>query len=309
MPFFRYMAVSKALRIPIAILRRIRFKLAKNLGRDRSWRSNSKVFSQYVDGFPCDQNAIDLVPGWNCSFPSEFGLDAGGLGLFDDSRIHWALERTGSIEGKVVLEVGPLEGMHTYMLDKHSPLKLDAVEANQICYLRCLITSQVLKIGRARFHLGDINDWLRYGKEQYDVIFACGVLYHMNNPSEFLRLASLRTNEIFIWTHYYSEDSLPVGDLRNLPFSGKINVVETAGIAVRCYERSYNNTAEGNPSFCGGMNDKHYWLHRDDLLAVLPALGFNSVEVGDEDVNHPGGPCFSIMARREVTEGLDRTRF
>ena len=67
---------------------------------------------------PSHQNAIDAVPGWNHAFPAEYGVEAGPNVMFNDPRIHWAIEQFGGIAGRRVLEVGPLEGSHTFMLDR-----------------------------------------------------------------------------------------------------------------------------------------------------------------------------------------------
>lgn len=271
----------------------------------RSQKKPSKnpleIFDQYEQGMPAHQHAIDALPGWNCAFPPEFNLNAGTLPLYADDRIDWAVRTFGSIEGKTVLEVGPLEGMHTYMLHSHRPGKIDAIEANRLCFLRCLVTKQVLNIGNASFMLGDIHPWLTEREEVYDLAIASGVLYHMADPGDFLRLLAKRSNAVFIWTHFFLDEAMPEGDVRRLPFSGKVETRMVGGIPVRHYERSYHH-ANANASFCGGMKDRHFWMHRDDILMLLRAFGFDDVIIRDEDLSHPGGPSFSLLARKTPAE-------
>jgi hypothetical protein len=71
-----------------------------------------------VQAAPTAQLAIDLFDGWTSKLPDELGVKSGNAMLFDDGRTHWALGLLGSIEGQSVLELGPLEGGHTYMLHK-----------------------------------------------------------------------------------------------------------------------------------------------------------------------------------------------
>lgn len=73
------------------------------------------------------------------------------------------------------------------------------------------------------------------------------------------------------------------------------------GVSVRYYERSYHH-ANANASFCGGMKDRHFWMHRDDILVLLRAFGFSHIDIRDEDLNHPGGPSFSLLARKAASE-------
>ncbi|TWD44776.1 hypothetical protein FB480_1225 [Agrobacterium vitis] len=256
-------------------------------------------FSQYEMRLPQHQNAIDALPGWNSSFPQELNLTAGTIPLFADGRIFKVLDAFGSIEGKNILEVGPLEGMHTYILNQRNPASIDAIEANKQCFMRCLVTKEILKLDRAAFYLGDIQNWLQASDRLYDLTLASGVLYHMPDPGEFLRRLSARSQSLFLWTHYYDERVMPKADVRHTPFSGNMDVRTIAGMDVRYFERSYQ-FANMSASFCGGMNDRHYWMHREDILKLLAHLGYDDIVVQDEEPLHTGGPCFSVFARRTV---------
>lgn len=256
-----------------------------------------QYFDQYEMRLPHHQNAIDALPGWNSMFPKELGLTAGPVPLFSDDRIITALKAYGSIEDKKVLEVGPLEGMHTHILNQHRPAGIDAIEANKACFLRCLLTKEILKLDRASFYLGDIQKWLLETEANYDFAVASGVLYHMADPGEFLRLLSTRADALYIWTHFYDEAAMPPSDFRHGAFSGNIEVRSIAGKDIHYHERSYYH-AEVSASFCGGMKDRHYWLRKEEILSLLSHLGYNEVVVQREELAHPGGPCFSIFARR-----------
>lgn len=258
------------------------------------------TFDQYEQSKPDHQNAIDALPGWSCAFPPAFKLNAGNHHLYVDDRIAWALKTFGSIEGKRVLEVGPLEGMHTYMLHRQRPAHIDAIEANRTCFLRCLLTRQILDINTAAFLLGDIQAWLAEHDEVYDFALASGVLYHMADPGEFLKRLANRTKAVFIWTHFFLDEAMPQGDVRLDPFTGKVETKVIEGVPVRYYERSYQH-ANANASFCGGMKDRHFWMHRDDILMLLEKLGYNDIVIKDQDFDHPGGPCFSLLARKAPT--------
>jgi hypothetical protein len=270
---------------------------AKRSRKKTPQNSLEAIFDQYEQGKPDHQNAIDALPGWNSAFPVALNLNAGKHHLYADDRIDWALRSFGSIEGKKILEVGPLEGMHTYMLHREHPARIDAIEANRLCFLRCLVTRQILDINTASFLLGDIQAWLTDHDEVYDFAIASGVLYHMADPGEFLRLLASRANAVFIWTHFFLEEAMPAGDVRRNPFSGKVETKMIEGIPVRYYERSYQH-ANSNASFCGGMKDRHFWMHRDDILTLLEKLGYSDIVIRDQNFGHSGGPCFSLLARK-----------
>jgi hypothetical protein len=97
----------------------------------------------YEFSSPSPQNAVNLLTGWTHAFPPEFGAVAGPGAMYDDPRIHWAVEKFGSLEGKRLAELGPLEGSHTYMLERAGAHRIDAIEANKGAFLRCLVAKEV----------------------------------------------------------------------------------------------------------------------------------------------------------------------
>lgn len=256
---------------------------------------------EYETSFPRYQNAINALPGWNQAFQPELGLEAGNVHLYHDPRILWAIEQAGSLAGKRILEIGPLEAAHTWLLDQQGPALIDAVEANKLCYLRCLVTKEILQLKTARFHLGDCQLWLEQRPHRYDLVVASGVLYHMQDPVRFLEAVAARTDAVFIWTHYADDEAMPPGDPRRGAFVGKVEVQNRLNIDIRLHPRSYLG-AWKDKAFCGGMHDLHRWIDKKDLLALLRALGFNDIRIWQDDPNHAFGPAFSLFARRSIPQ-------
>lgn len=259
----------------------------------------NQTLDEYVQKMPSHQNAIDILPGWSQAFPDELGLNAGIIHLHQDPRVAWALEKFGSVEGKKVLEIGPLEGGHTFMLDQQNPALLDAVEANKLCYLRCLVTKEIMKLRHANFYLGDCQMWLEERPDRYDLVVASGVLYHMKDPVRFLDAIERRADSLFLWTHYADDEAMPVGDPRRGAFVGESVVREHRGVSVRLHPRSYLG-AWRDKAFCGGMNDLHHWIEKRSLLELLATYGFDDVEVWLDEPAHDYGPAFCLFARRST---------
>ena len=269
----------------------------------RAFKTSSDVLNHYVAGMPSAQNAIDSVPGWVGAMPPHTGCVAGKFALYDDPRIEWMLEGY-DCANKIVLELGPLEGFHTFMLHEAGAAEIDAVEANALAFVRCLITKEILKLDRANLHLGDFMKWLETTEKAYDLIVASGVLYHSHDPVRLLELIARKANSVFLWTHYFDDTAMPLGDLRRVPFSEAVETRECLGVPVRLHERSYYQ-AWSDPSFCGGIQDRHFWIDRADILALLEAFGFDRVVIADEEPGHVNGPSFSVFAERTAAPVSD----
>ncbi len=252
---------------------------------------------EYVTSIPTPQNAIDILQGWNQAFPAQFGVQAGEMHLDNDPRIHWAIEKAGGVTGKKLLEVGPLEAWHTYMLEQHEPALLDAVEANKLSYLRCLVVKEIVGLKIARFHLGDAQLWLEQRPERYDVVIASGVLYHMQDPIRFLTAIAERTDSLFLWTHYVDDEAMPPNDPRRGAFVSPPEVVTARGVNVTLYPRTYLGAWQ-HAAFCGGMHDIHRWIEKRSLVELLTALGLSEIETAFDQADHTYGPAFCLFARR-----------
>lgn len=253
----------------------------------KDWPTTAQdLFASYEESFPSQQNAVDLIPGWSTAFPTEFALKAGNLPLFADARIHWAIEQFGDLKGSRVLELGPLEAAHTTMLNA-AGAHVEAIEANKLAYLKCLISKEVYQLSNTRFYLGDFVQWLEKTDTTYDLIIASGVLYHMRDPLRLLQAMVKRTRTIYLWTVCIENDELQ---------PTKIETIN--GVPARLYARHYGPGKE-NQSFCGGMVDRPYWMHRNDILAVLKSFGFSNITIAHEEPEHLHGPCFSIFAKAD----------
>jgi hypothetical protein len=265
------------------------------LGKDGA--GENLILDEYVAGMPRPQNAIDALPGWNLALPPQAGVVAGRAAMYCDPRILWAIEQFGSIEGRKILELGPLEASHTWLLEQHGPSEIQAIEANKLSYLRCLVVKELLDLKRAKFYLGDFAEWLDNTEEIYDFIVASGVLYHMEDPIRLLELIASRTDAFYLWTHYMSDDAMPEGDPRRGAILGAAEIQDRHGVPVRLYKRSYYG-AWRSKSFCGGIHDLHRWVEKGDIVDLIKALGFDDVRLAHDEPNHENGPSFSIFARR-----------
>ena len=267
-------------------MRKLAEQVFFRLNRRRRFRPNAAS----AVSAPSLQAAVDLGGTWHSVFPEQTGIKTGGYArLFDDGRATWALERLGGVDGASILELGPLEGGHTYMLDRAGAKSIIAIEGLKSAYLKCLITKEVLGIKSANFLLGNFVAWLENERRRFDVIWASGVLYHMTEPLRLLQLIAEHTDNVFLWTHFYLDDAVPsYARIRHVPFAGKM---------VAQFERPYLMIGRSR-TLCGGVYSGRAWLRRSDLLDALRILDFTHIEIAFEDQTNSQGPSFAIVARK-----------
>jgi hypothetical protein len=262
------------------------------------------ILDYYITSAPSKQNALNLFKGeWMSKLPGDFAsLEAGQLPLFEDERIEWAIKQLNGVEGKHVLELGPLEGGHTYMLEEMGAASITSVESNTRAYLKCLIIKEVIQLKRVHFLCGDFVEYLRSNPGKFDVCLACGVLYHMINPAELISLIAQVSDQVFLWTHYYDHEVISCKPDHAYRFPNSMSA-EYDGFKHTLYRQEYN-TALNFLTFCGGSNTFSHWMSREDILNCLRYFGLSDIQVYFDDTNHGSGPNFALTAIRPIERRL-----
>ena len=277
-------------------------KLKRTLRRSPSPTTRSSLLKYHFAGEPSAQAALDIFRGeWASRFPPPFSeLEAGKNSLFEDARVRWALSQFGDVQGKSILELGPLEGGHSYMLERAGFGSVLAIEVNTHAYLKCLITKEITGLSHTRFLCGDFIKYLRNSPPKFDAVFACGVLYHMESPAELIELLSQVTDQVFIWTHHYA----PRNPQQAAGFSGP-QAAEYKGFSHTLFRKDYGDALDF-AGFCGGPHRGWTWMKREDILECLKYFGFVDIRTSFDELDHPNGPAFTIVAKKG-TVSKDRT--
>ncbi len=254
------------------------------------------ILDEYTKTSPSYQNTLDIFKGeWSCKLP--FPLDkliTGTVPAFEDPRISLVVQQLGNINGCNVLELGPLEGGHTYMLEKLGANSIISIESNTRSYLKCLIIKEVLNLKKVNFLFGDFIPYLQETKESFDICIASGVLYHMRNPAELIYLISQVSNKVMIWTHYYDQVLIEQNPI--IPKDKFSDIVESEYQGFKHTLHRFNYQESLNWSgFCGGSEAFSLWMSKQDILSCLNYFGFNELKTGLEQLDHPNGPCFCVV--------------
>jgi len=265
----------------------------------RNGTIRSSILDEYVKASPSEQFELDLFRGeWSSALPAPYSLlEAGAIPLFQDDRLAWAIDELGGVAGDKCLELGPLEGGHSYMLEQAGAGEVLAVEANQRAFLKCLVVKNLLGL-KTRFLLGDFVSFLESDTNRYDLVIASGVLYHMREPARVLGLIADRTDRIYLWTHYFDEQIIGGQN----PLASRFCRAETLvdrGKKYTVHKQTYDSAGLANRAFCGGGTRTTNWMTRESILRCLGELGFHTVRINFDQKDHNNGPCFAVLALRE----------
>jgi hypothetical protein len=294
-------ALSRLIRQRDALLDEI-YRLTEELrhaiGADRTRQAPPKAADFILDAYshatPSAQNAFDLFKGeWSSEVP---GFDTGGIQLFADHRIEWLEQKCGGFKNKRILELGPLEAGHTFMMASRGAASITSIEANVRAFLKCLIVRQALGF-TAEFLLGDFCRYVKECRSRFDFVLASGVLYHMVNPVELLNDICRITDSLGVWTHYFDRDVIASAPNIHRKFDPSPQVLQFNDLPVSIYRQHYLD-ALGWKGFCGGPAPVSYWMTKESILGVLDRLGF-AVEIGIDDTSHPNGPSMLFFAKRK----------
>jgi SAM-dependent methyltransferase len=254
-----------------------------------------KIQNRLVHDFPSAVTALNIFKGiWVSKLPGEFSTYEGGgsAPLFEDTRIPQSIPFLGSMEGKRVLDLGPLEGGQSYVANKLGAKHVTAVETNALLFLKCLVVKEVLGMKNVSFLCGDAVEYLKKTSDEFDICLCCGILYHMVDPVDLISAIANKIERILIWTHYYDD----VARERN-KISHTSSMKRALGKrSFTYYKQEYREGFTTNV-YCGGMETFSSWMTRKDILECLDECGFKSTEVlGDGD--SISGPWMLVAAKK-----------
>ncbi len=264
-----------------------------------SFGPRTHVLDSYFRSAPTPQNALDIFKGeWASHLPNPFAdLSAGPLPLFADARVSRFLAEIGGVAGKNVLELGPLEAGHSYMLDRAGAATVISIEGNSRAFLKCLVVKELLGLPSVQFLCGDFFGYLRETERRFDVCLASGVLYHMQNPAELIALIAERcTGHVYFWTHYYDATLIATHSKTSHKYPGSRSHAHL-GFEHTLHVHEYQRALD-QQSFCGGSAKTSCWMTKADILRGLEFFGFTDIRILGDQQDHPNGPAFEVTARR-----------
>ena len=259
--------------------------------------------ARYETRTPSAQTIADIFEDtWKSRLPNV--ETSGTVEMFGDRRVDWlAKTLPGGLTGKSVCEIGPFEGYQTLGLSQQGVASITSVEANSFNFLKCLCLKEICKFD-ATFEFGDGLGFLRETPQHFDLIFASGVLYHLQTPFEFLSAAMAKSDHIYLWTHYYDAEVISAHPTVAQHFVPTLDQeFDGDDHSYKMFARSYmiRNYQTSIPAYWeGGLQDITFWVEKEALLDHLRRGGFDNIHI-HADTAGKGMPIISLCASRSAS--------
>lgn len=204
------------------------------------------------------------------------GADYGGeISAHDDIRVQHFHEFAP--EAGTILELGALEGGHTFMLAQHPGVKrVVAVEGRAVNIRKATFVRDLLRIKNVEFVQANLEESDLASLGKFDAIFCSGLLYHLPRPWELIARLVPIAPKFFLWT-MYSDDA--AADTTVDGFRGR------------------NQGEGGLDEPLSGMSSHSLWLTLGSLTEALTKAGYEPIEIIQNDLAHPQGRAVTIGAR------------
>lgn len=188
-------------------------------------------------------------------------------------------------EAKTILELGSLEGAHTFLLGAQSGVeRVVAVEGRAANIRKAELIKRLLDARKAEFVQANLEETELTTFGNFDAVFCSGLLYHLPEPWKLLEQLPQVAPKLFIWTHY--ADELSASEIRH----GSRGQVHVEG---------------GIDEPLSGMSGTAYWPTLGSLLSMLTQSGYRTIQIFHNDVQHPNARAVTLGA--SVREFVERS--
>lgn len=222
---------------------------------------------------PLKEKFAKLAP-WIFQFRIDGADYGGGISAVGDVRVKQFFRFVP--EAATILELGSLEGAHSFILAQHPGVKrVVALEGREANLRKARFVQELLQVGNVEFAQTNLEHAELTSFGRFDAVFCSGLLYHLPKPWKLIEQLPAVASRLFIWTQYAAEtEAYDVGH----GLRGKIH------------------GEGGSDEPLSGLSPTATWLTLDSLRGVLTASGYRKIEIIHYNTAHPNGPAVTIGA-------------
>ena len=191
--------------------------------------------------------------------------------------------------GHSIVDLGCLEGGFTVEFARmgFDSLGLEVRESNLEA---CRYVQERLSLPNLRFVRDDAWNLPRHGV--FDVVYCCGLLYHIESPVAFVKMLARQARKaVILNTHFATSEPSETYALSEM--------TESEGVPGRWFAEydaeTVRTDADREPlRWASWSNDRSFWIKREHIFGVLYNAGFDLVW---EQMDWMGGDVANAMER------------
>lgn len=165
-------------------------------------------------------------------------------------------------KNKTLIDLGCLEGGHSVRFARmgFDVLGLEVRKQNYDC---CMYAKERVNLPNLNFVQDNVLNIEKYGK--FDVVFCCGLFYHLDNPKQMLEKLSKQTKKMLILQTHFSLTGSDVNE----------------GIPGEWWQEfgtkeSHQNDKESS-RWSSYHNARSFWIKKEVLIGLIKDNGFDIV--------------------------------
>ncbi len=173
------------------------------------------------------------------------------------------------LPGKTIADLGCLEGGYAVEFARAGMNAL-GIEVRQSNFENCMAVKRKLGLPTLQFARDDVWNTPRYGT--FDVVYCCGLLYHLDRPHEFLKLlGKIAKDAIIVNTHF-----APLGAESRF---GLGPLTEHEGLPGRWVDEhgDMDEALLDTLKWASWSNHRSFWMTREAHIPAISHAGFDIV--------------------------------
>ncbi len=200
-------------------------------------------------------------------------------GLIAESGVCQAALRTlrlvipsGAVSATSLVDLGCLEGGYAVAFAQ-AGYDVTGLEVRELNLERCRYVQERLALPNLRFVQDDVRNLAHHGP--FDVVFCCGLFYHLDRPREFLELLGQCTRRVLILQTHFAESAVPPDHAAALS-----EMTSNEGLAGRWYKEFDDETSDQamhESLWSSWGNHRSFWVEKHHLLQAVRDVGFDCV--------------------------------
>lgn len=180
------------------------------------------------------------------------------------------LKKYATLAGRSLCDLGCLEGGYSLEFARLG-MRVTGIEVRKSNFAACeFIRRESVGIsGELVFVNDDAWNMAQYGA--HDVVFCCGLLYHLDRPLDFLRLLYEHCGDCLILDTHFSRKDKKFTESQS-------DICENEGLRGRWFVEYEEGVAEKNEKakWTAWANRRSFWPLKEELFRALEIVGFRS---------------------------------